>query len=132
MLFIPTVSSPDGRPDMMELLRFPSRDGSTINIPQQIGVKYITFGTHLLEDKTQARVTAIANEHNNQAEAINQHLLREWLQGSGTRPVTWDTLAEVLRKVPLNHLAEEIEWHYKGKLVLCSKALLSKRKIAIT
>ena len=99
---------------MMKLLSFPSRDGSTINIPRQIGAEYIIFGTHLLEDKTQARVTAIANENNNQASAINMALLRVWLQGSGTKPVTWDTLAKVLRSVPLDHLAEEIEWHCKG------------------
>ena len=105
---------------MMKLLGFPTKDGkSTINIPQQIGANYTTFGTYLLNDETQARVTAIAKQHNNQANEVNMQLLREWLEGSGKKPVTWDTLAKVLRKVPLDNLAEEIERHYKGKLVLC-------------
>ena len=75
----------------------------------------------LLEDKTQARVKAIANQYNARAENINNDLLQKWLQGSGTKPVTWDTLAKVLRKVPLDHLAEKIEEHYKGKLVIVLK-----------
>ena len=100
---------------MPKLLSFPGRHGD-INIPQQIGASYIQFGTFLLNDESQARVTAIANQYSNQAEPINMHLLREWLHGSGTKPVTWDTLAKVLRKIPLDPLAEEIEWHCQGML----------------
>ena len=109
------VSFPGDRPTMPKLLSFPSRHGN-INFPQQIGANYIKFGTFLLNDESQARVAAIANQHSNDAEQINMHLLREWLQGSGTKPVTWNTLAKVLRKVPLDHLAAEIKWHCQGKL----------------
>ena len=104
---------PDGKPTMPILLDFPGN----INIVQQIGTKYIVFGTFLLNDDNQIRVTTLARQFCNEANEINMAILREWLQGSGVKPVTWGTLVEVLKKCRLD-LAEKIESHFKCKLYI--------------
>ena len=45
----------------------------------------------------------------NKAEEINKEILEQWITGRGKHPVTWKTLAEVLRDIELSTLAEEIE-----------------------
>ena len=42
-------------------------------------------------------------------ERINTEILREWVTGRGKKPVTWETLTEVLRDIELCALASEIE-----------------------
>ena len=40
---------------------------------------------------------------------INTEILREWATGRGKKPVSWETLTEVLRNIGLSTLASEIE-----------------------
>lgn len=82
---------------MRNLLKFPGKHGR-INIPEQIGKEYTTFGTFLLESaKTQT------------ATEINVTILREWINGKGQEPFTWDSLVKCLRDAELNGLADDIE-----------------------
>ena len=103
---------PDEKPTMQLLLSFPGN----VDIVQQIGTTYTKFGTFLLKDDNQVRVTALAKQCSNDASEINMATLREWLQGSGVKPVTWGKLVEVLKKCRLDELAEKIESHFKCKL----------------
>lgn len=80
-----------------------------INIPQEIGTKYKTFGTLLLEDKTGERVNAIREKTMNDAEKVNVNILEVWISGQGKLPVTWETLTQTLRDTELRVLAGEIE-----------------------
>ena len=80
-----------------------------INLPQEIGTKYKTFGTLLLEDRTGERVNAISLRHMNNAEKVNVTILEEWIAGRGKHPITWKTLIEILQDLELNVLAGEIE-----------------------
>ena len=93
------------------LLSYPGN----INIAQQIGTTSTVFGTLLLNDDNQERVTALAKQFGNEASEVNMAILREWLQGSGVKPVTWGKLVEVLKKCRPD-LAEKIESHFKCKL----------------
>ena len=102
---------PDGTPTMPLLLNFPGK----VNIVQQIGTTYTVFGTFLLKDDNQVRVTALARQFGNDTSEVNMAILREWLQGSGVKPVTWSTLVEVLKKCRPD-LAEKIESCFKCKL----------------
>lgn len=96
------------RPTLTELVCF--QNGTTsINIPQQIGTKYLQFGILLLNDSTGDRVDSIKHEHSQHAENINIQILQEWIKGNGKEPVSWKTLTEVLRKIGLSRLATEIE-----------------------
>ena len=82
--------------------------GRTINIPQEIGSKSCNFGLLLLDDPHGTRVHNI--EHNyREIERINTEILREWVTGRGKKPVSWETLIEVLRDIELCTLASEIE-----------------------
>ena len=80
-----------------------------MNIPVEIGTKYVQFGTFLLDDRNGSRVKIMAHKHLNDAEQINTEILQEWLTGRGKQPVTWATLVEVLRDIELSTLAGEIE-----------------------
>ena len=95
-------------PTLPQLLKCRCKGGS-VNITTEIGAKYQTFGILLLNDKTGAKVTAIARKHSNDGEQINIEVLQEWLQGKGTKPVTWQTLIEVLKDAGLSELAKDIE-----------------------
>jgi len=89
------------------MLNFPSQE-KRINIPQEIGIQYKTFGTILLADDSGARVDNIVHEYRERAEDINTKILQEWLNGRGKQPVTWATLVEVLRDIELSTLAVDI------------------------
>ena len=97
-----------GQPTLVECIRFRGRD-RRINISQEIGTKYITFGTLLLEERTGERVSAIAHKHAYDCEQASLEILEEWVAGRGKQPVTWNTLIEILHDIKLSTLAREIE-----------------------
>ena len=97
-----------GQPTLIELVRFRGRD-RRINIPQEISTKYSQFGILLLEDTNRARVRNMEHKHRGDAEHINMEILEEWISGRGRKPVSWETLTEVLRDVELSQLASDIE-----------------------
>ena len=45
----------------------------------------------------------------NDSEQINTEVLQQWITGRGKQPVTWKTLAQVLKDLDLSRLAGEIE-----------------------
>ena len=67
------------------------------------------FGVLLLNDKSGAIISALERQHRSRATSINFDILRQWIQGSGKQPVTWETLVKVLRRIELNILADKIE-----------------------
>ena len=97
----------DERPNLLKLLSFPGKNGN-INIPEQIGTNYSTFGILLLNDETAAGVKAIIKEHHENAAEINLEILRRWVEGKG-KPLSWDTLISVLNSIGLGSLAGDIE-----------------------
>ena len=92
----------------MDILSFPSLDGTKVNLPREIGTKYFEFGVHLLEDKTGARITALEKEHGKNSENINIHIFSEWLSVGGKQPLSWSTLITVLEDIGLNKLAKMV------------------------
>ena len=93
---------------MLECTRFQGRQ-RTINIPQEIGPNYYYyFGLHLLNDPNGYKVKNIEHDYR-EIERINTEILQEWVTGRGKKPVTWETLTEVLRHIELCALASEIE-----------------------
>ena len=93
---------------MRECTRFPGKQ-RTINISQEIGTNYNQFGLHLLDDPNGTRVRNLELEYRQNAERINTEILREWVTGREKKPVTWETLTEVLCDIELGALASEIE-----------------------
>ena len=76
---------------------------------KEIGTHYNMFGVLLLNDKSGATISALERQHQSRATSINFEILQQWLQGSGEKPVTWETLVKVLRKIELHILADKIE-----------------------
>ena len=93
-------------PTLHELLNFLGQE-KRINIAQEIGTQYKTFGIILLEDDSGKRVHNIV-KFRNRVKDINTEILQEWLTGRGKQPVTWETLVEVLSDIELSTLASDI------------------------
>ena len=74
-----------------------------------IGPDYEKFGTLLLEDKKGNKVDSIAKSKHYIPVDITVEILKQWLQGKGRKPVTWQTLIKCLRDTNLNALADDIE-----------------------
>ena len=66
------------------------------------------FGVLLLNDKTAAEVTAIVKEHRENIADINLEILRLWIEGKG-KPLSWNTLINVLEDIGLGTLASDIQ-----------------------
>jgi len=96
----------DERPAMTELLCLVTRANERIYIIREIGTNYHSLGTHLLQDRTGARVANIS--YLRRPEEATREILRQWLEGSGQEPVTWRTLTEALDKAELYTLARDI------------------------
>ena len=90
-------------------MKFTCTDGRVLNIPVEIAIKYVQFGTFLLDDRTGSRVKIMAHKHHYDAERINTEILQEWLTEKGKKPVNWATFVEVLHDIELSALADEIE-----------------------
>ena len=107
-----TLSAPlddeTDQPTLKECIKFQGKE-RRINIPQEIGVKYLDFGLFLLENHNRQRTKSIAHKHVNDAEEINIKVLEQWITGRGKHPVTWKTLTEVLYDIELSTLAGEIK-----------------------
>ena len=86
------------RPTLPQLLSFPCAERK-VNIPVEIGTKYVRFGTLILEDANGAKVSNMEHKYQRDPEQINTEILREWLNGKGKQPVTWATLIEVLHDI---------------------------------
>ena len=91
-----------------------------INIAEEISTKYHDFGLLLLDDLNGTRVRNMELKHREDAERINKEILQEWATGRAKKPVSWQTLTEVLCDIGLCTLASEIE-AVKSKSVISSK-----------
>ena len=70
---------------------------------------YEYFGTVLLEDKNGNIVKGIERAKRGDPVDVTVEIVRQWLQGKGRKPVTWQTFAECLRESNLHVAAEDIE-----------------------
>lgn len=68
------------------------------------------FGTLLLKDDSGNVIKGIEKACRNGPQVdITVEILRQWLQGRGRLPVTWQTLVDCLRDAKLNVVADYIE-----------------------
>ena len=108
MVFVVPLT-PGTKPALPELLQFRCKDRKVVNIPVEIATNYTQFGTILLDDRTGSKVKSLEHEHHKNSAQINTEILRQWLNGSGKKPVTWKILVGVLRDIELSTLADNIE-----------------------
>ena len=97
------------------LLNFPGLRHN-INIPNEIGADYSSFGILLLKDEIGSHVKAIQEQFRGVAVDITMRILNNWLEGKGVE-VSWKSLVKVLNDIGLKTLAEEInetisDWYF--------------------
>ena len=80
----------------------------SIKITERIGTSYGKLGPLLLSDDDGAVTQAIRDQYHHDAAKINYEILQRWIQGAGMQPVQWSTLIDVLKKIELSPLAEEV------------------------
>ena len=101
------VSEP---PSLPLLLRFHSlRECKDINIPERIGTYFKTFGIFLLEDVGGQKVNIIQYEMKDRVVEVTVKIFQKWLNGEGSKPVTWATLIDILEKSSLHTLSKDIK-----------------------
>ena len=80
-----------------------------LNIASGVGKEYWKLGILLLKDDTGHVVDAIVSNYRQDGiEMITLKIFQKWINGVGQKPVSWDTLVQVLRHIELNELAREI------------------------
>ena len=82
------VIGPSSRLSMGNLLHLPLTT-TFVNIPREVGVQWYLFCGDLLKDD----VAAVIQK---KSVTINTCILREWLDGRGKKPVSWETLANAI------------------------------------
>ena len=114
------VTDMEQLPTLTELMNF-GRDN--VDIIEQIGDKYHTFGVKLLDDKTGSRMRALERQLHNNPEDINNEILIRWINGEGREPRNWATLVVVLQECKLATLSDKIisEKGGRGKYVALAK-----------
>ena len=98
----------DGPPTLGTLRHFPVANGH-IDIAAEIGAEYNKFGTLLLNDENGNKVRNIEVSKRGDPVDITVEILRQWLNGKGREPVTWQTLVECLRDTDLNTLVDNMK-----------------------
>ena len=93
-------------PTMKDMIKFRGKK-RIINIPEEIGDEYYSFGIFLLNDKDGHLVSNIRYNHKDDLEETNIEILEQWLRRGGSQ-VTWWTLIQTLKDMELNRLANEI------------------------
>ena len=105
---VSSCTSADAPPTLVLLRHFLLKNGH-IDIAQEIGANYEKFGILLLEDKKGSIVDSIAISKQQSPIDITVEILRQWLQGKGKKPVTWQTLVTCLQDTGLYVLAKNID-----------------------
>eukprot|EP00731_Ephydatia_muelleri_P005503 Em0002g1679a len=102
----------NGQPTVKLLTCFPSVvDGEkkTINIIQRTGTSYEKLGMFLLEDDNGDIVDSLKEACHQDPIQITTAVYKKWISGTGRKPVTWQTLVDVLREIDLNRVADDID-----------------------
>jgi len=87
---------------------FPEKN-EFFDIAEEIGTDYELFAILLLEDNNGNKIKIIERNKCGDVVDINVEILRQWLQGKGRRPVTWQTLIQCMRDSWLPVLSKRIE-----------------------
>ena len=69
----------DEQPTLPKLICFNSKTRGYINIIDEVGAEYQTFGILLLEDNTGAYVQSLITNHQHHSKSINLEIVQKWL-----------------------------------------------------
>lgn len=78
------------------------------NIYDEISSSFMSFGIHMLKDRTGTKVDAMRRAKLGDPVDTTKEIFRHWLQGEGI-PATWDQLVKSLRHADLQVVADDID-----------------------
>ena len=106
-IFTPTPITIDAVPTLPELFDFP---GCTrkINIVQEIGIEWLTFGTLLLDDTMGTIVPEVKESCQGNIYNTNAEILGRWIRKADVSDCSWHNLIVTLRKSHRETLAQDI------------------------
>ena len=93
-------------PTLEHLIHFPLGSNKFLNIIKIIAKEVDDLGIFLLSYEM---TDIIKTRFNNDLVKTTKEVLHQWIQGKGKQPVTWKTFIEVLRKIELSVVADQIE-----------------------
>ena len=91
------------RPTLLLLLQFPTKLRK-LNIIESIALQHSMLSILLLNDD----ITKAVGQSSRDSFRITFEVLKQWIQGKGRTPITWETLVKVLESIDLRVLAREI------------------------
>jgi len=102
------MKQPPAKPPALNHLRhFSVGDKQSIDVVIEIaGQGHVKFGHLILEDTSGNKVSSIEKNKRDNPEEVVAEILRQWLQGKGREPITWQTLVKCLQDSGLNALAD--------------------------
>ena len=74
---------------------------------EKISTDYESFGIKLLQDSEGDIVENLKGEVQ-KTQHMTRSIVRAWLKGTGKKPVVWRTLIDVLKRIKLQELADDI------------------------
>ena len=80
-----------------------------LNIVQRTASHYAKLVMHLLCDVNGDTIASLELQFHHNPERIATDVYRNWISGTGRKPISWQTLIGVLRDIGLISLADEIE-----------------------
>ena len=89
------------------------KDGFT-DVMAEVQNDYIKLGIQLLQDDNGNTVEGIERKKRGDPGDITVEILRQWLQGKGRKPITWQTLVECLEDTNLHVAANHIKFALKN------------------
>lgn len=99
-------------PTLKMLMSFPTLvEGmrKNLDIIQKTSLSYVKLGTFLLEDDNCDIVDSLKEKFQGDPVNITHAVYKRWISGTGRKPLTWQTLVDVLAEIELCSVADEIK-----------------------
>ena len=98
----------DSTPKLHQLLKLVDRNGEEVRIRDHLAPKWEDLATYMHFERATSMI--IGTDNVGKVEDACQRVLEKWLDGKGRKPVTWETLINVLVDVEKSELADKIKF----------------------
>ena len=96
-------------PTLKLLTNLPIDGMKNLKIIKKTSTRYNELAMYLLNDDNCDIVSSLEEKCLHDSDKITRAVFKKWIDGTGRKPVTWQTLVGVLKDIELNSLADEIE-----------------------
>ena len=112
----------------MHQLDFLEGNGKTVRLIHTVATDWITVANRLYFEYYD--IIRIERDNDYQAVSACVTMFREWLDGKGRQPTTWNTLIKALRETGLSEIASDLEY-VLGMIVTIQLPVVKFSKVTI-